>query len=138
MKLGVLIRSIFAMSRGVHGVSLIQGTWSLLNVAQQSTNYYCRLVSHHGVGGRIRKPAASWHPSKLYPPIRTLEMSPSARPEIHQLHEAVKIARAAVKDTTQVRRDDFQLSSHIPTFLSFHPCFWPFIHRVDHVLALSP
>ena len=53
------------------------------------------------LGGRIRKPATSWHPSKLYPPIKTFEMSPSARPEIHQLHEAVKMARARLWETAQ-------------------------------------
>jgi hypothetical protein len=81
------------MSRGVQGVSLIQGTLSLVNVAQQWI-IIAGLSATMALGGRTRKPAASWHPSKLYPPIRALEMSPSARPEIHQLHEAVKMARA--------------------------------------------
>lgn len=82
------------------------------------------------LGGRNRKPSASWHPSRLYPPIKTLEMSPSAQPEIHQLHEAVNMVGARAAAT-------ICLLICLP-FSHFHPCFWPFINRVDHVLALSP
>ena len=127
-----------------------------LVVCAATARFLARMVS----GGRIRKPATSCHPSRLYPCNETCEMSLSARPEIYQLHEAVKMARARLWETAQSAtmstylvlssclvclfqpcspwREVRGLDHICLPFSPSHSCFWPFISRVDHVLALSP